>query len=177
MNITDCKNQQEAIAPLWLPHIHTKHFSRKKVLCYSGFLSGHPGLKHSSVTNINDRWETARAGPWKSQESISLQRRAQKMAWKLPIPINDRSLFFSRWRETLEPMGLVKAPCTDSEHTGPCLKQPWTKFVRRMWQTRHKHYCIQWQAPFCLWLWRLPEFPNAHGLCQILLYSIDSSVQ
>lgn len=66
MSTTDCKKQQEAIAPLWLPHIHTEHTSREKVLRYSGFLSGHPGLKHSSATEkykINDRWETARSLP------------------------------------------------------------------------------------------------------------------
>ena len=90
------------------------------VLPFSGFLSGHPGLKHSFVTEkseLVDRWETARLCPWESQKIGQFAKEFTSRYENHLFPLIT-GRFFSRQRGGMnwfKEWGLGKTPCTYSE--------------------------------------------------------------
>ena len=92
------------------------------VLPFSGFLSGHPGLKHSFVTEkseLVDRWETAMLCPWESQKIGQFAKEFTSRYENHLFPLIT-GRFSSRQRGGMnwfKEWGLGKTPCTHSEQT------------------------------------------------------------
>ena len=92
------------------------------VLPFSGFLSGHPGLKHGFVTEkseLVDRWETARLCPWESQKIGQFAKEFTSWYENHLFPLIT-GRFSSRQRAGMnrfKEWGLGKTPCTHSEQT------------------------------------------------------------
>ena len=110
--------------PLHCCGFHRSYKTQRQegVLPFSGFPSGHPGLKHGFVTEKSElvnRWETARLCPWESQKIGQFAKEFTSWYENHLFPLIT-GRFSSRQRASMnrfKEWGLGKTPCTHSEQT------------------------------------------------------------